>query len=207
MRRSQIALALGAIGLSLAAAGCGSGSSGSTARPSAHTTAAAATATVTPGPRATAPGATAPGATAPEVTAQGGTAQGSTATPASGQRSSPAPVLAGVVADCTSAPPHGLSVRPDDIALACADNGSGVEDMTWISWKATSAAGHGMFWDKLCQPSCAAGQTGSYPVTVALSVVKTSADGPWFSRLAVTWDGSRPPGTVPVSYGLLGPGT
>jgi hypothetical protein len=186
MRGSQIALALGAIGLSLAAAGCGSSSSSSA---SAHSS-------------ATPPAAAVTSAAAAAVT---------TTAPVSGQTSSPAPstvpALAGVVADCTSAPPHGLRVRPASIALACADNGSGVEGMTWTSWSASAAAGHGTFWDKLCTPSCADGKIGSYPVTVALSVVKTSPDGPWFSRLAVTWDGARPPGTVPGSYGLLAPGT
>jgi hypothetical protein len=186
MRGSQIALALGALGLSLAAAGCGSSSTSSVSAHSSAATPATAVTSAAASPR-------------------------TTATPASGPTSSPvqstAPASAGVVADCTGAPPHGLSVRPGSIALACADNGSGVEGMTWTSWSAGAAAGHGMFWDKLCTPSCADGTTGSYPVTVTLSVVKTSPQGPWFSRLAVTWEGAKPPGTVPGSYGLLAPGS
>src|SRR5580704_11624858 len=82
-----------------------------------------------------------------------------------------------VVADCTSAPPYRLSVRPGSVTLACADDGLGVEDMTWGSWSSSAAAGQGRFWEKLCQPNCAEGKTGTYPVTVTLSAVKSSASG------------------------------
>jgi hypothetical protein len=110
-----------------------------------------------------------------------------------------------VAADCASASPHRLSSRPSSITLACADNGWGVQDLTWTSWTSSAAAGHGMFWDKLCQPSCAAGTIGSYPVTVRLSSVKTSARGPWFSRLTLTWRGARPPRPAPDRFRLSPP--
>ncbi|MBV9444333.1 MAG: hypothetical protein JO345_00290 [Streptosporangiaceae bacterium] len=51
----------------------------------------------------------------------------------------------------------------------------------------------------------AAGQTGTYPVAVTLSAAKTSAQGPWFSRLTVTWQGNRPPGATPDSFALMPP--
>jgi hypothetical protein len=110
-----------------------------------------------------------------------------------------------VVANCTSAPPYRLSVRPGSVTLACADDGLGVEDMTWASWSSSAATGQGRFWEKLCQPNCAEGKTGTYPVTVTLSVVKSSASGAWFSRLSVTWQGQRPPGTIPGSFALTQP--
>jgi hypothetical protein len=110
-----------------------------------------------------------------------------------------------VAADCASASPHRLSTRPSSITLACADNGWGVQDLTWTSWTSSAAAGHGRFWDKLCQPSCAAGTIGSYPVTVRLSAVETSARGPWFSRLTLTWRGARPPRPAPDSFRLTPP--
>jgi hypothetical protein len=110
-----------------------------------------------------------------------------------------------VAADCSSASPHRLSTRPLSITLACADNGWGVQDLTWTSWTSSAAAGHGMFWDKLCVPSCAAGKIGSYPVTVRLLAVKTSARGPWFSRLTLTWSGARPPRPAPDSFRLTPP--
>ena len=118
--------------------------------------------------------------------------------------SAPSPVT-GVVADCTSALPYRLSIRPSAIALACADNGWGVEDMTWTSWTASAAAGHGLFWDKLCQPSCAAGKIGTYPVAVTLSAVKASPRGPWFSHLAISWEAAKPPRPAPDSFPLTPP--
>jgi hypothetical protein len=108
----------------------------------------------------------------------------------------------GVIADCGSAPPHRLSIRPSSITLACADNGWGIQDLTWTSWTPSAATGHGMFWDKLCQPSCAAGQIGTYPVAVRLSAVKTTGQRPWFSQLTLTWEANRPPRSVPDSFRL-----
>ena len=99
-----------------------------------------------------------------------------------------------------------LSVRPASIALACADNGLGVEKMAWTSWTASAAGGRGTFWEKLCQPNCADGKTGYYPVTVALSAVKTSPQGRWFRTLTVTWVGTRPPASTPDRYELTRPG-
>jgi len=110
-----------------------------------------------------------------------------------------------VLADCVSAPPHRLSVRPASIALACADNGWGVESVTWTGWMASAAMGQGTFWEKLCQPNCASGKIGTYPVLVTLSVVKTSSQGPWFSRLTVTWRATQPPNPTPDSFPLMPP--
>jgi hypothetical protein len=42
-----------------------------------------------------------------------------------------------------SAPPYPLSVRPATITLACADNGLGIQHMTWTSWTADAATGQG----------------------------------------------------------------
>ena len=108
----------------------------------------------------------------------------------------------GVIADCGSAPPHRLTIRPSSITLACADNGWGIQDLTWTSWTPSAATGHGMFWDKLCKPSCADGKIGNYPVAVRLSAVKTTGQRPWFSRLTLTWEANRPPRSVPDSFRL-----
>jgi hypothetical protein len=111
----------------------------------------------------------------------------------------------GVIADCGSAPPHRLTIRPSGITLACADNGWGVQDLTWTSWTPSAAAGHGMFWDKLCQPNCATGKIGTYPVAVRLSAVKTTGQRPWFSQLTLTWEANRPPRPAPDSFRLTPP--
>lgn len=123
----------------------------------------------------------------------------SSASPATGS-------LPGVVADCTSAPPYQLSIRPASIALACGDAGVGVENITWTTWTTSPATGQGTFWLKLCKPNCADGKIGTYPVAVKLSAVRTSAQGPWFSRLTVTWRSAHPPILTPGSYQLLPPG-
>jgi hypothetical protein len=96
-------------------------------------------------------------------------------------------------------------VRPASITLACADDGVGVENMTWTSWTTSSAAGTGAFWENQCEPSCADGKIATYPVTVALSAVETTSQGPWFSRLTVTWEANRPPNATPDSFPLMPP--
>lgn len=125
--------------------------------------------------------------------------------PASPAPSATLPVP-GVVADCIRAPQQ-LSIRPAVITLACADDGLGVTNMTWTSWTTSAATGTGTLWEKLCKPNCADGQIGTYPVAVTLSAVKTSSQGPWFSRLTVTWEATRPPNQTPDSFLTPPPGS
>ena len=115
--------------------------------------------------------------------------------------------VVGVVANCDDAEPHPLSRRPSSIVLACADAGIGVQDLTWTGWKPASATGRGVFWENECVPtaSCGSAQFSRYPVTVTLSVVEASTDGPWFSRLTVTWEAGRPPNQTPDSFTLTPP--
>jgi hypothetical protein len=113
----------------------------------------------------------------------------------------------GVVADCASAEPHPLSTEPSSIVLACADAGIRIEGLTWAAWTASAATGHGTLWENQCVPSCAAGKFAKYPVAVTLSAVKSSAEGPWFSRLRVTWGRNRPTNQTPDTFTLLPPGS
>jgi hypothetical protein len=118
-----------------------------------------------------------------------------TTTPSSGPSPASAtapPAAVGVIADCVTAP-HWLSTQPAAIVLACADDGFGLENMTWTSWTKAGAVGQGAFRENLCQPSCAAGSTVTYPVAVRLSAVKASSIGPWFSLVTFTWKVGRPP--------------
>ncbi|MGH3159130.1 MAG: hypothetical protein ACRDNF_21515 [Streptosporangiaceae bacterium] len=119
--------------------------------------------------------------------------------------STAAQALVGVVGDCNSAPPLRLDERPASISLACADGGIGVEKVSWSTWTSSQATGQGAFWENLCQPSCAEGKIATYPVAITLSTVRTSAEGPWFSRLTVTWKGNRPPNSTPDSFPLMPP--
>jgi hypothetical protein len=89
--------------------------------------------------------------------------------------------------------------------LACADSGIGIQDLDWTSWTAAAATGTGLLWENLCDPSCAAGTYGHYPVAVTLSTVKDSAKGTWFSHLAVSWQGSHPGNQTPDNFTLMQP--
>jgi hypothetical protein len=112
--------------------------------------------------------------------------------------------LPGVV-NCTSVPPLWLSVRPSSIPLACADDGIGVEKLTWTAWTATTATGQGTLWEHVCVPSCAESRTYAYyPVAVTLSTVKSAGHQTWFSLLMVRWM-SSPPASLPSSFGLESP--
>lgn len=113
----------------------------------------------------------------------------------------------GVVADCASAEPFTLSREPSSIALACADDDLRLEGLTWADWTASGAAGHGTLLENQCVPNCAEGNFAKYPVAVTLSGVKSSAEGPWFGRLTVTWERNRPPNQTPDTFTLEPPGS
>jgi hypothetical protein len=91
--------------------------------------------------------------------------------------------------------------------LACADAGIRIEGLTWANWTASTASGHGTLLENECVPNCASGKFAKYPVAVTLSAVKSSADGPWFSHLALVWEVKRPPNQTPDSYTLTPPGS
>lgn len=91
--------------------------------------------------------------------------------------------------------------------LTCADDDLRVEGPTWSSWTASGAAGHGTVLENQCVPNCATGKFAKYPVAVALSAVKSSAEGPWSSRLTVTWGRDRPPNQTPDTFMLTPPGS
>ena len=205
--------------LGVAVAGCHAGQGDSAAAATATATATASPA----GPAASAgqPGAASPAAASPTTVTAPPAATASSPTTATAAPTSIAPspatgpatgvvvAVVGVVANCDSAEPHPLSRRPSSIVLACADAGIGVQDLTWTGWKPSSATGRGVFWEDECVPtaSCGSAQFSRYPVMVTLSAVKASTDGPWFSRLTVTWEAGRPPNQTPDSFTLTPPGS
>jgi hypothetical protein len=205
--------------LGVAVAGCQASQRDSAAAATSTPTATAAPA----GPAASAgqPGAGSPAAASPTtVTAPpAATARSPPASAAAPTSIAPSPATApttgvvvavvGVVANCDDPEPHPLSRRPSSIVLACADAGIGVQDLTWTGWKPSSATGRGVFWENECVPtaSCGSAQFSRYPVAVTLSAVKASTDGPWFSRLTVTWEAGRPPNQTPDSFTLTPPGS
>jgi hypothetical protein len=154
-------------------------------------------------------GSTAPAATSTAAgagTAGSPAASAGSVTTAAATSTAAAVADVGVVADCASAQPQVLRREPASITLTCADAGIGVQNLIWTDWSAAGAAGSGLLWENQCAPSCAAGKYTHYPVAVTLSAVKTSARGRWFSRLTITWEGSRPPNATPDAYTLMAPG-
>jgi hypothetical protein len=115
------------------------------------------------------------------------------------------PKLPEVISDCTAPPPTAQQSRvvPTSIVLACADNGLGVEALTWTQWTATSASGTGKVWEKICTPSCAQGKIGYYPAPITLSGVEnTASNGPLFSQLTAVYEGTGPNGHTVDHFGL-----
>ncbi len=112
-----------------------------------------------------------------------------------------------MVADCAGAEPFPLSTEPSSIVLACADDGVRIEGLSWAGWTATTARGHGTLWENQCVPDCAEGKFARYPVAVTLFAVKPSSEGPWFSRLTLTWERGRPPNQTPGTFALEAPGS
>jgi hypothetical protein len=172
------------------------------------------TSTVTGSPTRAAAAASSTGiaaAAAPPGAAVTASPTGASARPTTGPATAPsssAPAAdVGVVADCASAEPHTLSREPSSIVLTCADAGIRIEGLTWVTWTDSAAAGHGTLWENQCVPSCAEGKFAKYPVAVALFAVRSSADGPWFSRLKLTWAGNRPPNQTPDTWTLMPPGS
>ena len=196
--------------LGMAVAGCNANQGGSAAASGSTppTTASPAGQASSPAqPAATSPTATAasqaPTASPPATTSPATVAASPTTAP-----SSPAPAPdAGVVANCASAEPFALSREPSSIDLACADDDIRVEGLTWSGWTKSGAAGHGTLLENQCVPDCAEGNFAKYPVAVALSGVKSSGEGPWFSRLTVTWERNRPPNQTPDTFTLEAPGS
>lgn len=76
--------------------------------------------------------------------------------------------------------------------IACADDGIGLQNLTWTSWNATSAVGTGTLRLNLCTPDCANGKIADYQASVTLSDVVDSAGGPAFTVASLTYPGTGP---------------
>lgn len=89
--------------------------------------------------------------------------------------------LPGVI-DCVGTP----ELRPDRLALACADNNDRIVDITWSEWTPTGAEGTATRETNDCDPSCAQGSIErTRNVEVELSEPVESSQGLVFTRLIV----------------------
>jgi hypothetical protein len=76
-----------------------------------------------------------------------------------------------------------LASRPTTYTLSCADANAGWTGMSWSSWGATSATGHGILRQNDCTPNCVSGKFIDYRATVTLSkVVTTKKYGTLYSQ-------------------------
>jgi hypothetical protein len=83
------------------------------------------------------------------------------------------------VLTCTEKP----TSKPRTYTLSCADYGAGWTGVTWSTWDATSASGHGFLRQNDCTPNCADGKFISYRATIDLSkIIATKKYGELFSQ-------------------------
>lgn len=76
-----------------------------------------------------------------------------------------------------------LASKPSTYTLSCADANAGWTGVTWSSWTASSASGHGILRQNDCTPNCVSGKFIDYRATVTLSkVVATKKYGRLFSE-------------------------
>ncbi len=59
--------------------------------------------------------------------------------------------------------------KPKAMTLTCADGGLYVDRIQWTSWSQKGATGTGIFYENLCEPSCAEGKQVSEEVKIKLS--------------------------------------
>jgi hypothetical protein len=88
--------------------------------------------------------------------------------------------------------------KPRSITVACADANFRLTQIKWTSYGATSASGTARARIDTCDPNCVSGTFRTYPAKVSLSKVKQCGDVPQFTRLAVTFTGTRPKGFTRV---------
>jgi hypothetical protein len=117
---------------------------------------------------------------------------GAPATTASTQAAT-ATALRYVVLNCSLKP----VVRPPAIIIACADAGTGVQDLHWTSWTPKLASGYGTFWENDCTPNCAEGHIHHYPSLEMLwgsAMVQGHPADRRYTKLTVIFTGkTRPP--------------
>jgi hypothetical protein len=72
--------------------------------------------------------------------------------------------------------------KPSNYIISCADANAGWTGVTWSSWTASSASGHGFLHQNDCTPNCASGKFIDYRANLTLSkVVTTKKYGRLFS--------------------------
>jgi hypothetical protein len=82
----------------------------------------------------------------------------------------------------------------------CIDGSYVLNNIQWTSWTAQQATGTAIAAVNDCNPNCAAGSTGDYPVSIEFDGQATDASDPaaqTYITLTVTYTGAQPPGAGP----------
>jgi len=86
-------------------------------------------------------------------------------------------------------------VKPETIALACADNNDGLTHLHWTSWTPQLASAYGTEQANDCKPNCAQGHIHYYPVLAVLwgSAAVTGHPGERrFTKATLSYPKGRP---------------
>jgi hypothetical protein len=71
--------------------------------------------------------------------------------------------------------------KPEAITLTCASGGLYIDKIQWDTWSQKGATGTAIFYQNLCEPSCAEGQLVSEEVNIKLSDL-TPRKGKYYLR-------------------------
>jgi hypothetical protein len=89
-----------------------------------------------------------------------------------------------VTAAAAAVPPRGLpdclghpQVRPHEVVFACADDGFGVDHLTWATWGGAQAIGLGSAYANDCKPTCVAGHVHRYQAVLIASGLQHCPNG------------------------------
>ncbi len=96
----------------------------------------------------------------------------------------PAPAVAFCLGGYPACAYQYRGIEPAQIYFS-GDNSVSVREITWLSWRASGATGHGRWYLETCNPNCAQGPVIKYPATLTLSDVQHGL----FTVLAVTLKG------------------
>ena len=75
--------------------------------------------------------------------------------------------------DCLGKP----QVRPHEVVFACADDGFGVDRLTWVTWGGARAVGLGSAYANDCKPTCVAGHVQRYRAVLIVSGTQRCPNG------------------------------
>jgi hypothetical protein len=102
-----------------------------------------------------------------------------------------------VVADCGTG-----AYRPARIVATCGNSGVVVTEIQWSTWTTTEAVGDSVVQVDPCKPSCAAQSAQPFDAQVTLADPVMTSQGSRFSKLTLTWKGTKPFGNAADSYSL-----